>query len=188
METELRRVVDALPGLVWTARLDGHIDFLNQRWSEYTGRSVDEAHGRAWQTVLHPEDLPELLERWRSIVASGQPGEMEARLRHFDGEYRWFLFRICPLADASGRVVKWCGMSIDIEDRKRAEDALRAHERRFRSIVDGFPALVALRTPAGDLEFANRRYLEYFNATLEKLKWARSPWAWGDNIHPDDRP
>jgi PAS domain S-box-containing protein len=188
MEIELRRVVDALPGLVWTARPDGHIDFLNQRWCEYTGRSVDEAHGRAWQTATHPKDLPELLERWRSILASGQPGEMEARLRRSDGEYRWFLLRICPLTDASGRVVKWCGLSIDIEDRKRAEEALRAHERRFRSIVDGFPALVALRTPAGDLEFANRRYLEYFNATLKKPKWARSPWAWGDNIHPDDRP
>jgi PAS domain S-box-containing protein len=75
-------------------------------------------------------------------------------------------------------------MNIDIEDRRRTEEALAAHERRFRSIVDGFPALVALRTPAGDLEFANRRYQEYFGATPEKLKW----WAWGDNFHPDDRP
>jgi PAS domain S-box-containing protein len=182
MEIELRRVVDTLPGLVWTARLDGHIDFLNQRWSEYTGRSVDEAHGRAWQTALHPEDLPELLERWRSILASGEPGEMEARLQRFDGEYRWFLFRICPLADTSGRIVKWCGISIDIDDRKRTEEAPHAHERHFRSIVDGFPALVALRTPAGDLEYANRRYLEYFGATLEKLKRSAS----GDNFHPDD--
>jgi PAS domain S-box-containing protein len=182
MENELGRVVDVLPGLVWTARLDGHIDFLNQRWCEYTGCRVDEAHGRAWQTAIHPEDLPELLERWRSILASGEPGEMEARLRRFDGEYRWFLFRICPLADTSGRVVKWCGMNIDIDDRKRAEEALRAHERHFRSIVDGFPALVALRTPAGDLEYANRRYLEYFGATLERHK--RSEW--GHNFHPDD--
>ncbi len=123
MENELSRVVDALPGLVWTALPDGQIDFLNQRWREYTGLSVDEAYGRGWQTAIHPEDLPELLERWRSILASGEPSEMEARLRRFDGEYRWFLFRACPLADASGQVVKWCGMSIDIEDRKRAEEA-----------------------------------------------------------------
>jgi PAS domain S-box-containing protein len=108
MESELRRVVDALPGLVWTARLDGHIDFLNQRWREYTGLGVDEACGWAWQTAIHPEDLPELLERWRSVLAFGEPGEIEARLRRFNGEYRWFLFRACPLADASGRVVKWC--------------------------------------------------------------------------------
>src|SRR3984893_393033 len=75
-------------------------------------------------------------------------------------------------------------MNIEIDDRRRAEEALRAHERRFRSIVDGFPALVALRTPAGDLEYANRRYLEYFGASLEKLK--RS--ARDDNFHPDDLP
>jgi PAS domain S-box-containing protein len=184
MENDVRRVVDALPGLVWTARPDGHIDFLNQRWCEYTGLGVGEAHGRGWETAIYPEDLPELLERWRSILASGEPGEMEARLRRFDGEYRWFLFRTCPLVDASGRVVKWCGMNTDIEDRRRAEEALRAHARRFLSIVDGFPALVALRTPDGDLEYANRRYLEYFGATLEKLK--RSSWCF--DFHPDDLP
>jgi PAS domain S-box-containing protein len=182
MDIELRRVVDTLPGLVWTARHDGHIDFLNQRWCEYTGLGVDEAYGRGWETAIYPEDLPELLERWRFILASGEPGEMEARLRRFDGEYRWFLFRTCPLVDASGQVVKWCGMNSDIEDRRRAEEALRAHERHFRSIVDGFPALVALRTPAGDLEYANRRYLEYFGATLEKLK--QSSWCF--DFHPDD--
>jgi PAS domain S-box-containing protein len=190
MEIGLRHVVDALPGLVWTARLDGHIDFLNRRWCEYTGLGVeeplgvDEACDRAWKTATHPEDLPGLLERWRSILASGQPDEMEVRLRRFDGEYRWFLFSASSLVDASGRIVKWCGMNADIDDRKRAEEALRAHERRFRSMVDGFPALVALRTPAGDLEYANRRYLEYFGATLEKLK--RSSWCF--DFHPDDRP
>jgi PAS domain S-box-containing protein len=184
MENEFSRVVDALPGLVWTARPDGHIDFLNQRWCEYTGLGVDEACGEGWQTAIHPEDLPELLERWRSILASGELREMEVRLRRFDGEYRWFLFRTDPLVDVSGRVVKWCGMNIDIEDRRRAEQALHAQERRFRSIVDGFPALVALRTPAGDLEYANRRYLEYFGATLEKLKRP----AWGRDFHPDDLP
>jgi PAS domain S-box-containing protein len=183
MESQLSRVVDALPGLVWTALPDGHIDFLNQRWCEYTGLSVDEAYGRGWQTAIHPEDLPELLERWRSILASGEPDEMEARLRRFDGEYRWFLFRTCPSADESGQVVKWCGINTDIENRRRAEEALRAREGRFRMIVDGLPALVTLRTPTGDLEFANRQYLEYFGATLEKLKG----WAWGDNFHPDDR-
>ena len=114
MENEISRVVDALPGLVWTALPDGHIDFLNQRWCEYTGLSVDEACGLGWQTAIHPEDLPELLERWRSILAFGKPREMEARLRRFDGEYRLFLFRISPLADASGQVVKWCAVSRSI--------------------------------------------------------------------------
>jgi PAS domain S-box-containing protein len=78
---------DALPGLVWTALPDGHIDFVNQRWCEYTGLSAADARGRGWLAAVHGEDLPELLERWRSILASGESGEMEARLRRSDGEY-----------------------------------------------------------------------------------------------------
>ena len=192
MEIELRCIVDALPGLVWTARLDGHIDFLNQRWCEYTGLSVDEAYGRGWQTAIHPDDLPELLERWRSILASRESREMEARLRRFDGEYRWFLFRTNPLADASGQVVKWCGMNTDIEDRRRSEETQRAHwwlsssarEHHFRSVGDDIPGLATLMTPAGEVEIANRQVLEYFGATLKELKG----WAIADTVHPDDLP
>src|SRR5437588_9504184 len=118
MENELSRVVDALPGLVWTALPDGRIDFLNQRWCEYTGLSVDEAHGPGWQTAIHPEDLPGLLERWQSILASGAPGEMEARLRRFDGEYSGFLFRTGPSIYAAGDGVCCCGMTSAIAARR----------------------------------------------------------------------
>jgi PAS domain S-box-containing protein len=93
MESELRRVVDALPGLVWTALPNGHIDFLNQRWCEYTGLGVAEACGQGWQSAILPKDLLEFLERWRSTLVSCESGEIEARLQRFDGEYRWFLFR-----------------------------------------------------------------------------------------------
>jgi PAS domain S-box-containing protein len=103
MESDLNRVVDLLPGLVWTALPDGQADFLNQRWCEYTGLSIVEACGEGWQTAIHPDDLPGLLNRWRSILASKVSAEMEARLRRSDGEYRWFLFRTRPLADASGQ-------------------------------------------------------------------------------------
>jgi len=120
MENELSGVVDALPGLIWTARPDGQFDFFNQRWCQYTGLGAEEAYGHGWQAAIFPEDLPELLESWQSILASGEAAEMEARLRRFDGAYRWFLFRISPLADSSGRLIKWCGMNTDIEDRKRA--------------------------------------------------------------------
>jgi PAS domain S-box-containing protein len=178
--------------LVWTARLDGHVDFLNQRWCEYTGLSVDEAYGRGWQTAIHPDDLPELLERWRSILASRESREMEARLRRFDGEYRWFLFHTNPLIDASGQVVKWCGMNTDIEDRRRSEETQRAHwwlsssarEHHFRSVGDDIPGLATLMTPAGEVEIANRQVLEYFGATLKELKG----WAIADTVHPDDLP
>ena len=109
---------------------------------------------------------------------------MEARLRRFDGEYRWFVFRVRPLVDASGQIVKWCGMSTDIEDRRRSEEAQRAREDHYRSIADSIPALIAFMTPAGEVESVNRHVLEYFGATLEELKG----WAAGDTVHPDDLP
>jgi PAS domain S-box-containing protein len=183
MESDLSRVVDALPGLVWTALPDGQFDFMNQRWSEYTGLAVDASYGRGWQVAVHPEDLPGLLAGWRGGSSSGAPVESTVRLRGADGSYRWFLFRAHPSADASGQVVKWCGLSTDIDDRMQAEEALRARESRFRLIVDGLPVLLSTATPNGELEHANRHYLDYFGATLEELKAREAP----QNLHPDDQ-
>lgn len=146
-----------------------------------TGLSVEEACGQGWQAAVHVDDLPDVRERWGSIIKGSQSAELEARLRRADGEYRWFLLRVSPLTDVAGKVVKWCGVSTDIEDSKRAEEALRLSENRFRLIIDGLPTMVTLRTPTGDLEYANRRYLEYFGETLEELK------RWGSSFHPDDR-
>src|SRR5580692_1598475 len=136
MESELARVVDVLPGLVWTALPNGYIDFLNRRWCEYTGLGFAEVCGEGWQAAIHPEDLTEFLKAWRSILASGEPREMEVRLRRFDGQYRWFVFRVRPLTDASGQIVKWCGISTDVEERKHAADAIREIEARKAAIMD----------------------------------------------------
>ena len=184
MENDLNRIVDSLPGLVWTALPDGHVDFLNQRWCEFTGLSVAEACGEGWQTAIHPDDLPEFLNRWRSILASNASGEMEARLRRSDGQYRWFLFRTRPSTDASGQVTKWCGLNIDIEEVRQAEEALDARERHFKLIFDGLPALIILMNPDGDLVRANRHCLEFFRATLEELQSRGQVHSY----HPDDRP
>ncbi|WP_083245367.1 PAS domain S-box protein [Paraburkholderia nodosa] len=183
MEYELRSTVDALPGLVWTALPDGRIEFVNRPWSDYTGLSVEHACGEGWQSAVHPEDRPALLEAWRAVVASGVQGELEARMRRFDGTYRWFLCRVSPVVDAAGKVAKWCGINTDIEDRKQAEAALKAHEERFRLIVDGLPTRVILFTPDGDVFQANRHTLKYSGATLEELK----QWTSRDFTHPDDR-
>jgi len=125
MEFALSHLVEALPGLVWTALPDGRAEFLNRRWCEYTGLSLEQAVGFGWQSALHPEDVDLVLEYWRSALESGQPGEVEARLRRYDGEYRRFLFSTAPLADKSGRVVKWCGTNTDIEERLKAQEAFR---------------------------------------------------------------
>jgi PAS domain S-box-containing protein len=112
----VRLVVDAIPALAWTARSDGPADFFNQRWLDYTGLSAAQARDWGWTVALHPDDLKGLADYWRSVLASGQPGEIEGRLRRFDGMYRWFLFRATPSLDNDGKIVKWFAL----EDQERA--------------------------------------------------------------------
>jgi len=184
METELSRVVDCLPGLVWTALPTGEADFVNQRWCEYTGLTVDEAYGHGWLAAIHPDDLAGLLAGRQSILNSGEPLELEARMRRFDGVYRWFAFRERQVLDRSGQIVKWCGIITDIEERRRAVDELRERASQFRAIADCVPALIAVMSSTGEVENVNRHVLEYFNATLDELKG----WTTGDICHPDDLP
>jgi len=177
LQDDLRRVVDSLPGLVWTSLPDGYVDFLNQRWCDYTGLSLEKACGWGWNSAIYPEDLPALLDYWRSILASGEPGEMEARMRRFDGKHRWFLFKAGPSRDASGKVVRWYGTNTDIEDRKEAEG-------RLRLVIDTLPALVWSKLPEGSADFLNQRFREYTGLSVEE----GLGWGWMRNaFHPEDR-
>jgi PAS domain S-box-containing protein len=125
-EDRLRVLIETIPALAWTSLADGSNDFSNQRLLEYMGISLEQMQGAGWTTPFHPEDLGEHLDKWRSALATGEPFENEARVRRAaDGEYRWFLIRGLPLRDEIGNIVKWYGTMTDIEDRKRAEEALR---------------------------------------------------------------
>jgi len=124
-EDRLRLVTKTIPAHVWSALPDGSVDFIGDRWVESTGLSVKEGLGWGWGSVFHPDDLARFAEEWRAARATGEPMESEARQRTSDGEYRWRMIRNVPLRDKLGNIVKWYGTSIDIEDRKRAEDALR---------------------------------------------------------------
>ena len=179
---DIRLVVDTIPTLAWSAGPDGSADFFNQRWLDYTGLSAKQALGWGWEVAIHPADLPRILETFRDALNSVKPYEVEGRFRRFDGEFRWFLFRASPLCDDSGKVVKWYGTNTDIEDRKRAEDALRSHEQNLRLLVDTIPGHVVTTTPTGEIELLNRRVLEYFDKTPEELV----NWRSSDAIHPDD--
>ena len=180
MEFDLSRVLDALPAMVWIALPDGQLELINRRWSEYTGLSPDEAHG--WPTVVNPDDLPALLERWRSILASGQPGEMDARVRRFDGQYRRVRVQCSPMFDDAGRIIKWCGTVTDVEDFRRAEETLRRRALDFQLIVDSIPIPVAVTTPSGEVEGLNQLTLDYFGKTFDELKG----WKASEVVHPDD--
>jgi PAS domain S-box-containing protein len=127
-EDRLRLVIDTIPAHVWSARTDGSVDFINRRWQETTGLPVESALGWDWSSIVHPDDLPRYVEAWDSALSAGAAMESEARLRRTDGEYRWWLIRNVPLRDEQGQIVKWYGTAVDIEERHRAEDALRRSE------------------------------------------------------------
>ena len=128
-ERHLRDVIETIPATAWTGLPDGSNDFVNQRWQEYTGLSLQDTAGAGWKAAVHPADLATHVERWRASLASGKPFEHEARLRRAsDGQYRWFLHRGVPLRNEQGEIVKWYGTAVDIEDQKRTEEALRRSE------------------------------------------------------------
>ncbi|HKN31718.1 MAG TPA: PAS domain-containing protein [Terriglobales bacterium] len=181
-EAKLRQVIDTIPTLAWCNLPDGPNEFLNKGWHEYTGLSPEESHGWGWQVAFHPEDLPPLMKRWQELLVSGEPGEIEARLRHYDGVYRWFLIRAEPLRDDAGKIVRWYGTSTDIEDRKRAEEALKASEREFGLIINTIPAMAWSARPDGYAEFFNQHYLAYVGLPLEQLQGS----GWTVAVHPDD--
>jgi PAS domain S-box-containing protein len=120
--------VDTTPALLHTGRPDGYLDYFNRRWLEYLGLSLEDICGWRWTRAIHPDDVEELVAKWRSSLATGEPFEAESRVRRADGKYRWQFHRKVPLLGQSGAIVKWYGSSIDIEDRKRVEDALRRSE------------------------------------------------------------
>jgi PAS domain S-box-containing protein len=130
-EDKIRLIIDTVPALLWTARPEGVIDFVSQRWLDYAGMTLEEKLRLDWGAQCHPDDIDQAVTKWRAALAEGQPFETETRLRSFDGEYRWFLSRAFPLFDRSGYILGWYGNDLDIHDRKQAEEALRRTQERL---------------------------------------------------------
>ncbi|MCP1625299.1 PAS domain-containing protein [Pseudomonas nitroreducens] len=153
-EDRLRTLIDAVPGFVWRTDPDGSVEFLNQRWFDYTGMTAENAAGVGWMTALHPDDAPALGVYWQGLLEAGSAGEFEARLRRFDGSYRWFLIRAVPQLDGAGRVLKWYGGNTDIHVRKCAE-LLLAGEKRLLGLMAGGCALPQVLQTLCELVEAN---------------------------------
>ena len=134
-ERELREIIETIPCMAWSAAADGAAQFFNRRWLEYAGLTADQVENWGWTVAVHPDDLNALVDYWRTVVASGQSGEIEGRLRRFDGVYRWFLFRATPSYDDKGNVAKWYGTNTDIDDRKKAEQALTVQNSRLQLLL-----------------------------------------------------
>jgi len=156
---------------------------VNQRWREYAGLSAEESQGWGWQAAIHPEDLPSLMEKWRGLLRSGEPGDIEARMRRHDGVFRWFLIRFEPFRDETGKIVMWYGVSTDIEDLKQTEEKLREDERELRRITDAIPQTIVVLDPSGAPMYANQAALDYTGLTAEDVT---SPRFRERIFHPED--
>src|ERR1700683_2422045 len=171
--TEIRLIVDRIPAFTWSAHADGSIEFVNQRWREYAGLSAEESQGWGWQAAIHPEDLTSFMRQWREVLCSGEPGEIEARMRRHDGIFRWFLIRFEPFRDETGKIVMWYGVSTDIENLKQSQEKLREDERELRRIPDAIPQTIVVLDPTGAPLYANQATLDYTGLTAEDVFTAR---------------
>jgi PAS domain S-box-containing protein len=185
-EAKLRKIIDVIPTLAWCSMPDGTGIFWNRRWHEYTGLTPDAARGWGWQNAIHEEDLKEITDKWLGFLASGQPGEVEGRLRRFDGTYRWFLFRAEPLHDESGSIVNWYGTDTDIDDLKRAEAKLRQDEGELRQLIECLPQHVVVMDKDGTLLLANKRLLDYLGFPWEQMRASGIDERIRRGVHPDD--
>src|SRR6266850_1296419 len=174
IEERLRLIIEAIPAIIWRKLPDGSADFLNQHFREYTGVSLEDGLGWGWMKAFHPDDR--LMEEWRAALAAGKPFAKEARLRRADGQYRWFLIRTVPLRDGPRNMVKWYGVSIDIDDRKRAEG-------QSWTLLDAIPQQIWSGPAHGTLDYCNERWRSYMGLGLQELQGD----GWQSMLHPDDR-
>jgi PAS domain S-box-containing protein len=161
-ELPLRGVMDAIPGLVWSALPDGDVEFCNQRWLEYTGMSFNEIKGWGWAAAIHPQDIANLREGWQAALTQSIPFEAEARMRRADGSYRWFLCKAVPLRDSGGRIVRWYGTNTDVEELKVAQEELRKQTSRLDQLFEQAPEAVVVLSTDDRIVRVNKEFTRMF--------------------------
>ncbi len=160
-EQEFHTLAEAMPQIVWITRADGWNIYFNQQWVDYTGLTLEESYGHGWNVPFHPDDRQRAWDAWQRATQYNDVYSLECRLRRADGVYRWWLIRGEPLLGASGEILKWFGTCTDIEEIKRAEEALRESEEKWRSLVNVLPDYISLLDRNGTISFLNQ-YAEGF--------------------------
>lgn len=181
-ERHLAQIIETIPQNLFGAGADGLVNYLNPQMQEWFGRADETIMAEEWVHLVHSDDRDITVEAWMSAVATGTPYHHQVRFIHRSGEYRWCDVRARPLRDKDGDILAWHGVVDDIQDRKLAEDALKASERNLRLIIDTIPALAWSARADGTADFINRHYLEYVGRSGENL----ADWQWVELVHPDD--
>lgn len=191
LEPQLQATLNVIPAYTWYALPSGALTFVNERTANYLGLPNDHPlrsgidTGAAWDAhtaLLHPDDREESRKVWSTCLSTGTAGEFTFRVPSADGKYRWFLTRVEPLRATDGTLLYWIGVNLDIDDAKRAEDALRTREKELRDVIDMIPAIVWTTLPDGSSAYVNRRFIEYSGLPAEQTTEA----GWRAAVHPDD--
>src|SRR5262249_33119403 len=139
----------------------GEIEVVSDQLTEYFGRPLKELKDWPQSDLVHPDDLARVIDAFQHSIEKGEAADNEQRLRRFDGAYRWINVRRAPVRDASGRILGWCALHVDIDERKRAEEALKQSEVNLRKTIDTIPALAWSARPDGAAELFNQHYIDY---------------------------
>ncbi len=175
-------LADTVPNMVWVAEPDGFVSYYNLQWYQYTGINFSASQGWGWENVIHPDDLPELLRKWKYSLENGTYYSAEARHRNKAGDYRWFLIRALPYKDSQGKIQNWFGTCTDINDTKANEQSLLESERYFRAMADSVPVIIWVCNPEGLCTYLNKQWFDFTGQSNSKglgLEWASA-------VHPDD--
>ena len=176
-EENFHVLAETVPQHVWTALPDGSAVYGNRRFLDYLQIQFQQAQGLRWKQFIYPDDLEQVLALWSRSQETGEPYEVEYRLKEGrTGAYRWFLIRAMPLRDTSGQIIKWFGTSTDIHEHKRIEAALQENELRFRRLMDANIIGITVVDPDGTILEANEAYLSLLGYTQEDLAAGRINW------------
>jgi len=183
-DQSLGRFLDTLPVIVWRTTPDGEPDYINWRAASHGRRSLaDVVNLQRQGKLVHPADADLTTREWARARETGTPFDVIHRIRGVDGVYRWFHTRAEPLRDEAGRVIHWYGVDVDVDQRKKAEEALRKSEQELRLLIETLPAMVWRTTADGEADYVNHRWMSYTGGSLALV--ANPEWQ-GSYFHPDD--
>jgi PAS domain S-box-containing protein len=183
-EPGLQVLVEAIPALVWRAKPDGHIDYVNNRLLEFFGSPLEEIIGLGWIDKVHPDDAAFKTQNWLGNLAAMTSRDANCRFQGADGVYKWFNVRGEPLRDSNGRVQNWYGVLVDMDNQKNAEEKARESELKLRQIIETMPGLIWSTGPDGEPTHFNQRILDYSGMPSEQFMHR----GWEAFVHPADYP